>query len=74
MAQGKALGINLVLNESCPGLAPDAQLALLRGSGLAVLPIGARRTRGPGLVGWTYPDEPDNKRRTLVTLAKAVSI
>lgn len=71
VARGKALGINLVLNGSCPGLAPDAQLALLRGSGLAVLPIGARRTRGPGLVGWTYPDEPDNNGWTPASLAKA---
>lgn len=71
VAQGKALGINLVLNESCPGLTPDDQLALLRGSSLAVLPIGARRTRGPGLVGWTYPDEPDNNGWTPASLAKA---
>ncbi len=71
VAQGKALGINLVLNESCPGLTPDDLLALLRGSGLAVLPIGARRTRGPGLVGWTYPDEPDNNGWTPASLAKA---
>ena len=72
VAQGKALGINLVLNESCPGLAPGDQLALLRGSSLAVLPIGAaRRARGPGLVGWTYPDEPDNNGWTPASLAKA---
>ncbi len=70
VANGKALGINLVVNESCPGVAPGAQLSLLRGHGLAVLPIGARATRGAGLVGWTYPDEPDNNGWTPASLAK----
>ena len=67
----KALGINLVVNESCPNLAPSAQLALLRGNALAVLPIAARKARGPGLAGWTYPDEPDNNGWTPASLAKA---
>ena len=71
VANGKALGINLILNESCPGLAPSQQLALLQGNGLEVLPIEARRTRGAGLVGWTYPDEPDNNGWTPASLAKA---
>ena len=70
MAKGRTLGINLVVNESCPGVAPGAQLSLLRGNGLAVLPIGARATRGAGLVGWTYPDEPDNNGWTPASLAK----
>ena len=71
VANGKALGINLFLNESCSGLAPSQQLALLQGGGLEVLPIEARRTRGAGLVGWTYPDEPDNNGWTPASLAKA---
>ena len=71
VANGKALGINLFLNESCGGLAPSQQLALLHGGGLEVLPIEARRTRGAGLVGWTYPDEPDNNGWTPASLAKA---
>ena len=71
IARGKALGINLVVNESCPGVAPTGQLALLRRNALAVLPIQARNTRGAGLVGWTYPDEPDNNGWTPASLAKA---
>jgi hypothetical protein len=71
IARGKALGINLVVNESCPGVAPTGQLALLRRNALAVLPIQARATRGAGLVGWTYPDEPDNNGWTPASLAKA---
>jgi hypothetical protein len=70
IARGRALGVNLVVNESCPGVAPGTQLALLRRNGLAVLPIGARATRGAGLVGWTYPDEPDNNGWTPASLAK----
>ncbi len=71
VAQGKALGINLVVNESCPGLAPGDQLGVLKGRALAVLPIGARSVRGGGLVGFTYPDEPDNNGWTPASLAKA---
>lgn len=71
VAQGKALGINLIVNESCPGLAPSRQLDLLQHNALAVLPISARRTRGAGLAGWTYPDEPENNNWTPASLAKA---
>ena len=70
VAKGRSLGINLVVNESCPGVAPGAQLSLLRDNGFAVLPIGARATRGARLVGWTYPDEPDNNGWTPASLAK----
>jgi hypothetical protein len=70
MAKSRTLGINLVVNESCPGVSPGAQLSRLRGNGLAVLPIGARTTRGARLVGWTYPDEPDNNGWTPASLAK----
>ena len=68
---GKALGINVVVNENCPGVTPHDQLGLLHGRALAVLPIGARGTRGVGLAGWTYPDEPDNNGWTPASLAKA---
>ena len=71
VARGKAIGINLVVNESCPGVAPTGQLALLRRKAFAVLPIQARNTRGAGLVGWTFPDEPDNNGWTPSSLAKA---
>ena len=72
VARGKALGINLVVNESCPGVAPVQQLNLMHGNVLAVLPIQVRQTRGTGLVGWTYPDEPDNNGWTPAALAKAL--
>ncbi len=71
VARGRALGINLVFNESCPGLSAGRQLALLHRKALAVLSIDARRTRGAGLVGWTYPDEPDNNGWSPASLAKA---
>ena len=70
VARGKSLGINLIMNESCPGIGPLQQLATMRGSTLAVLPIAAARTRGAGLVGWTYPDEPENNGWTPASLAK----
>jgi hypothetical protein len=66
-----ALGINLVINESCAGLSGRRQLEMLRGKTLAVLPIRSRATRGAGLAGWTYPDEPDNNGWTPASLAKA---
>jgi hypothetical protein len=70
VARGRSLGINLIMNESCPGVGPLQQLATMRGSALAVLPIAAARTRGAGLVGWTYPDEPENNGWTPDSLAK----
>ena len=71
VARGKSLGINLIVNESCPGVAPLQQLATMRGSALAVLPIAAAKARGAGLVGWTYPDEPEINKWTPASLAKA---
>jgi hypothetical protein len=71
VAHGRSLGINLILNEGCPGLSPGQQLAWLPPHTLAVLPIAAQRTRGAGLVGWTYPDEPENNGWTPDSLAKA---
>ncbi len=70
-AQGRALGINLVMNEHCTGITPARQLAMLRGHALAVLSIRAGATRGSSLVGWTYPDEPDNNGWTPGSLARA---
>ena len=70
VAQGKALGINLVSTRAVRVSPPTINWRCC-GAALAVLPIGARRTRGPGLVGWTYPDEPDNNGWTPASLAKA---
>ena len=48
---GKALGINVVVNENCPGVSPDEQLGLLHGCALAVLPI-ARTTHARRRARW----------------------
>src|SRR5260221_12098016 len=70
VAHGRSLGINLVVNETCPGLAASQQLELLAGKALAVLPIAAQGTRGAGLVGWTYPDQPESNGWTPASLAQ----
>lgn len=70
-ARGEALGANLIVNESCPGMSGRSQLRSLPGSLLGVLPIGLRSTHGADLVGWTYPDEPDDNGWTPATLARA---
>jgi hypothetical protein len=71
VSHGRALGINLVLNESCPGGVAQSQLDQIQPSALAVLPISARGARGAGLVGWTYPDEPEGNGWTPAKLASA---
>jgi hypothetical protein len=58
-ARAHQLGINLIINESCPGISSDAQLQRLKGSTLGVLPIARRDARGRGLAGWSFPDEPE---------------
>ncbi len=67
----KPLGINLFVNESCPGLPRASSSRCCAAVGSQVLPIERTRTRGAGLVGWTYPDEPDNNGWTPASLAKA---
>lgn len=59
-AQARRLGINLVVNEKCPSLTSRGQLAMLNGRTLAVLSVANPTVRGGGLVGWTFPDEPEN--------------
>ena len=70
ISHGRALGINLVLNESCPGSGAQAQLDQIQQSALAVLPIATRGARGNGLVGWTFPDEPEGNGWTPERLAR----
>lgn len=70
-ARARALGVNLILNESCPDLSPDAQLDRLVGRELGVLPIRSRQARSSRLAGWTYPDEPENNGWTPESLARA---
>jgi hypothetical protein len=59
-AQARRLGVNLIVNESCPSLTSRRQLAMLNGHALAVLSVANPTVRGGGLVGWTFPDEPEN--------------
>ncbi|HVU79703.1 MAG TPA: hypothetical protein VHC67_19170 [Gaiellaceae bacterium] len=70
-ARARTLGVNLILNESCPGVSPQGQLGLLAGRQLGVLPIQARGSSGSRLAGWTYPDEPENNGWTPAKLARA---
>jgi hypothetical protein len=69
--QARTLGVNLILDASCRGLAPKQQLAMIGPHALAVLPIAGRAVRGSGLVGWTYPDEPEGNGWTPAELRRA---
>ncbi len=69
-AHARSLGVNLILNESCQGVSPRRQLARVTPSSYAVLPMRARGIQGPRLVGWTFPDEPDNNGWTPAALSR----
>jgi hypothetical protein len=63
------LGINVFLGGHCPDLSAASHLALIGRDALAVLPIDGSPVKGPALVGWTYPDEPENNGWTSDELA-----
>lgn len=67
-ARAQALGVNMVLNEHCPGVAPDTQLRRLSGAQVGIVPIGSRNVAGHRFAGWTYPDEPENNGWTAARL------
>jgi hypothetical protein len=69
-ARARALGINLIVNEHC-AVPPGSQLARIQQHSLAVLSIASRDVRGRGLVGWTFPDEPENNGWTPDNLRRA---
>jgi hypothetical protein len=73
VAHAAALGINLILNESCADVSAQRQLAMIGGQTRAVLPIKGDHVRGSGLIGWTYPDEPEGNNWTPSSLRNAVS-
>jgi hypothetical protein len=73
VSRARALGINLILNETCAGISPQRQLEMIRGKSLAVLPIHDNHVRGGGLVGWAYPDEPENNHWTPASLKSQTS-
>ena len=70
-ARARTLGINLIVNESCPGLTATRQLQAIEGHTLAVLSIAAKHVRGNRLVGWTFPDEPEGSGWTPASLQRA---
>lgn len=70
-ARAHSLGINLILNESCPGSSATQQLGAIGRKSLAVLPIATRVARGPALVGWAFPDEPEGNGWTPASLRRA---
>jgi hypothetical protein len=70
-ARARALGINLIVNEHCAAVPQVSQLARIQQHSLAVLSIASRRVRGRGLVGWTFPDEPENNGWTPASLRRA---
>jgi hypothetical protein len=69
--RARHLGINLILNESCPGVSALRQLTDIGRGSLAALPIAARGVRGPALAGWAFPDEPEGNGWTPASLRQA---
>jgi hypothetical protein len=67
----RELGVNLIVNESCPSVSAGDQLGAVRRNALAVLPIADRSPRGAALAGWSFPDEPENNGWTPDTLRNA---
>ncbi|MDQ1496514.1 MAG: hypothetical protein QOG69_2997, partial [Actinomycetota bacterium] len=71
VAQASHLGINVILNEHCDAVSPHRQLSFIQSSALAILPMHDRHLRGNGLLGWTFPDEPENNGWTPSSLRRA---
>jgi hypothetical protein len=71
VANAHRLGINTILNEHCGGVSPHRQLSMIQSKSLAILPIKGRAISGSGLLGWTYPDEPENNGWTPDELRRA---
>jgi hypothetical protein len=69
--RARTLGVNLIVNESCPRLTATRQLQAIGEHTLAVLPIAAKSVRGNRLVGWTFPDEPEGSGWTPARLQRA---
>lgn len=73
VARARTLGINLLLNDTCPSVSPQRQLELSGGKPLVALAIRGEHVSGTGLIGWAYPDEPENNNWTPDALRKAAS-
>jgi hypothetical protein len=66
-ARAARLGINVMLNASCTAPRPLRSLGRRQ---LGVLPIANRPVQGTNLLGWAYPDEPDNNHWSPSKLAQ----
>ena len=73
VARARKLGINLLLNDTCPSLSAQRQLEMAGGKPLVALAIRGQHVSGSGLVGWAYPDEPENNNWTPDMLSQATS-
>jgi hypothetical protein len=71
VAHARQLGINAILNEHCDGLSSGGQLSMIQNLSLAILPIASSDVRGSSLMGWTFPDEPENNGWTPASLKQA---
>jgi hypothetical protein len=71
IAHADRLGINTILNEHCEGVSPNSQLTMIQSKSLAILPINGRSVRGGALLGFTFPDEPENNGWTPSSLKRA---
>jgi hypothetical protein len=71
VAHARQLGINTILNEHCDAMSAHRQLSMIQSKSLAILPIKGQAPRGHGLMGWTFPDEPENNGWTPSTLRRA---
>jgi hypothetical protein len=71
VAQADRLGINAILNEHCDGVSANGQLTMIQSKSLAILPIQGQSVRGGALLGFTFPDEPENNGWTPSSLKRA---
>ena len=71
VAHASRLGINTILNEHCAHVSPNRQLSMIQRTSLAILSIKGRAIHGGALLGWTFPDEPENNGWTPASLKRA---
>ncbi|HEX4680576.1 MAG TPA: hypothetical protein VH210_15355 [Gaiellaceae bacterium] len=71
IARAHQFGINAILNEHCADLSSSRQLSMIQSTSLAILPIKSSHVRGGALLGWTFPDEPENNGWTPASLKRA---
>jgi hypothetical protein len=72
--RARRLGINLILDGDCADLRSTRRLAMTRKGPYVVASVVHRGISGPRLVGWTYPDEPDNNGWSPLGLKQAFPV